>query len=151
MENISGVTSWLKKKILENGGNPERETLNIVNDRTGSPYFVDKEGEYLESVSVLLRMLLVLTRWKMNEDFYQSALAFGNFQRLLADYPAETLHETIPNFHNTVKRFSDFKKAVEKDACGRAADVQKKSSLLERRTADPYIWRSSGAVNCLFA
>lgn len=37
MENISGVTSWLKKKILENGGDTERETLNIVNDRTGTP------------------------------------------------------------------------------------------------------------------
>ena len=46
MENISGVTSWLKKKILENGGDAERETLNIVNDRAGAPYFVDKEGEY---------------------------------------------------------------------------------------------------------
>ena len=44
MENISGVTSWLKKKILENGGDAERETLNIVNDRAGAPYFVDKEG-----------------------------------------------------------------------------------------------------------
>lgn len=60
-----------------------------------------------------------------DEDFYQSAFVFGNFQRLLADYPAETLHETIPDFHNTVKRFADFKKAVEEDACGRAADVQK--------------------------
>lgn len=37
MENISGVTSWLKKKNLENGGDTERETLNIVNDRTGTP------------------------------------------------------------------------------------------------------------------
>ena len=112
MENISGVTSWLKKKILENGGDAERETLNIVNDRAGAPYLVDKEGD---------------------EDFYQSALAFGNFQRLLADYPADTLHETIPNFHNTVKRFADFKKAVEEDACGRAADVQKEIQFVLER------------------
>ena len=39
MENISGVTSWLKKKILENGGDAERETLNIVNDRDWSSLF----------------------------------------------------------------------------------------------------------------
>ena len=55
MENISGVTSWLKKKILENGGDAERETLNIVNDRAGAPYLVDKEP--------------VLNRWKMMKIF----------------------------------------------------------------------------------
>ena len=50
---------------------------------------------------------------KKKEDFYQSAVAFGHFQGLLADYPAETLHETIVDFHNTVDRFAKFKKAVE--------------------------------------
>jgi Ser/Thr protein kinase RdoA (MazF antagonist) len=60
-----------------------------------------------------------------SEDFYQSALAFGNFQRLLADYPAETLHETIKGFHDTKARFEVFKKAVADDVCGRAASVQK--------------------------
>ena len=59
------------------------------------------------------------------EDFYQSAVSFGNFQRLLADYPAETLHETIVGFHDTKARFATFKKAVEEDVCGRAASVQK--------------------------
>ena len=59
MENISGVTSWLKKKILENGGDAERETLNIVNDRAGAPYFVDKEGEYWRAY---LKMMRISTR-----------------------------------------------------------------------------------------
>ena len=112
MENISGVTSWLKKKILENGGDVERETLNIVNDRSGLPYFVDKEGEYWR-VYLFIENATCFEQVECDEDFYQSALAFGNFQRLLSDYPAETLHETIPNFHNTVKRLADFKKAEE--------------------------------------
>ena len=110
MENISGVTSWLKKKILENGGDAERETLNIVNDRAGAPYLVDKEGEYWRAY-LFIEDATCFDQVENDEDFYQSALAFGNFQRLLADYPADTLHETIPNFHNTVKRFADFKKA----------------------------------------
>ena len=46
MENISGVTSWLRKKIIENGGDPERETLTLVKIQTGLPYFVDSDGEY---------------------------------------------------------------------------------------------------------
>ena len=124
--------SWLKKKILENGGDPERETLNIVNDRTGSPYFVDKEGEYWRAY-LFIEDATCFDQVENDEDFYQSALAFGNFQRLLTDYPAETLHETIPNFHNTVKRFSDFKKGCEKDVCGRAADVQKEIQFVMDR------------------
>ena len=132
MENISGVTSWLKKKILENGGDAERETLNIVNDRAGAPYFVDKEGEYWRAY-LFIEDATCFDQVENDEDFYQSALAFGNFQRLLADYPADTLHETIPDFHNTVKRFANFKKAVEEDACGRAADVQKEIQFVLER------------------
>ena len=132
MENISGVTSWLKKKILENGGDTERETLNIVNDRQGSPYFVDAEGEYWRAY-LFIEDATCFDQVESDEDFYQSALAFGNFQRLLADYPAETLHETIPDFHNTVKRFGDFKKAVEADVCSRAADVQKEIQFVLER------------------
>ena len=46
MENISGVTAWLKKKIQENGGDVERETLNLVMTKDGLPYYVDEDGEY---------------------------------------------------------------------------------------------------------
>ena len=46
MENILGVTSFLRKKIIENGGDPERETLNVIPTKDGNSYFVDSEGEY---------------------------------------------------------------------------------------------------------
>ena len=69
------------------------------------------------------------------EDFYQSAVAFGHFQGLLADYPAQTLHETIVNFHNTVDRFAKFKKAAAEDVMGRAKDVQKEIQFVLDREA----------------
>ena len=59
-----------------------------------------------------------------SEHFYQSAVAFGNFQRLLADYPAETLYETIEGFHDTKARFQVFKETVKKDVVGRASKVK---------------------------
>ena len=62
-------------------------------------------------------------------------MAFGRFQGLLADYPAETLHETIQDFHNTVKRLDTFKKAVEADGCGRAAQVQEEIQFVLDREA----------------
>ena len=58
------------------------------------------------------------------EDFYQSAIAFGTFQQQLSDFPAETLHETIQNFHNTPDRYRLFREALARDPLGRAASVQ---------------------------
>ena len=59
------------------------------------------------------------------DDFYESALSFGNFQSMLAEFPAEELEETIPDFHNTRKRFERFCQVVAEDKCGRAHQVLK--------------------------
>ncbi len=132
MENISGVTSWLRKKIIENGGDPERETLTLVKSQTGLLYFVDSDGEYWR-VYLFIEGATCYDAVKDDNDFYQSAVAFGHFQQLLADYPAETLHETIKDFHNTPDRLKKFKKAVAEDVCGRAASVQKEIDFILER------------------
>lgn len=133
MENIRGVTSWLRDKIQKNGGDPERETLNIVMTKEGLPYHVDTEGEYWRAY-LFIENAICYDMVKDENDFYQSAVSFGHFQRMLADYPAETLHETIPNFHDTVNRLAQFKKAVENDVCGRAALVEKEIRFVLDRT-----------------
>ena len=132
MENVSGVTAWLKKKIQENGGDVERETLNLVMTKDGLPYYVDEDGEYWR-VYLFIEGATCYDAVKDDNDFYQSAVAFGHFQRLLADYPAETLHETIKDFHNTPDRLEKFKKAVAEDICGRAASVQKEIDFILER------------------
>lgn len=132
MENVSGVTAWLRKKIIENGGDPERETLTLVKSNDGLPYFVDSTGEYWR-VYLFIEGATCYDAVKDDNDFYQSAVAFGHFQRLLADYPAETLHETIKDFHNTPDRLEKFKKAAAEDICGRAASVQKEIDFILER------------------
>lgn len=132
MENVSGVTAWLRKKIIENGGDPERETLTLVKSNDGLPYFVDSTGEYWR-VYLFIEGATCYDAVKDDNDFYQSAVAFGHFQRLLADYPAETLHETIKDFHNTPDRLEKFKKSVSEDICERAASVQKEIDFILER------------------
>ena len=132
MENVSGVTAWLRKKIIENGGDSERETLTLVKSNDGLPYFVDSTGEYWR-VYLFIEGATCYDAVKDDNDFYQSAVAVGHFQRLLADYPAETLHETIKDFHNTPDRLEKFKKAVAEDICGRAASVQKEIDFILER------------------
>ncbi len=124
MENITGVTSHLRKKIVEHGGDPERETLNVIPAADGKPYYQDSLGDYWRSYK-FINGATSYDKVEKSEHFYQSAVAFGNFQRLLADYPAETLYETIEGFHDTKARLQVFKEAVRRDCAGRASQVEK--------------------------
>lgn len=139
MENIMGVTSHLRKKIIENGGDPDRETLNVIRTVDNMPYYKDSVGDYWRSY-IFITDATSYDQVEKPEHFYESAVAFGKFQQLLADYPAETLHETIVNFHNTKARFATFKKAVEEDVMGRAAYVQKEIQfVLDREDVANYL------------
>ena len=128
MENVMNVTAFLRKKIIEAKGDPDRETLNVIPTKDGENYL--DCGEECWRMYIFIENAFCYDEAKTKEDFYNSAVAFGNFQRMLADYPAETLHETIANFHNTVSRFADFKKAVEEDVCGRAKEVEKEIKFI---------------------
>ena len=108
MENVMNVTSYLQERILQNGGDPARETLNVFPTKDGRPYYIDTAGEYWRAYR-FIDGAVCYEQVSCTEEFYQSGLSFGNFQRLLAEYPAETLHETIANFHDTRARFQVFK------------------------------------------
>lgn len=135
MENVVGVTSYLEQRILERGGDPRRETLHVVPLKNGEKYYLDEEGsccrvyDYIEDATSFDAV-------EKPEDFYESAVAFGNFQSLLADYPAHTLHETIPDFHNTGKRYEAFLQALEADAFKRAENVRAESAFLQSRAEE---------------
>lgn len=124
MENILGVTSYLRERIIENGGDPDRETLNVIKAVDGKPFYIDSKGNYWRAYK-FIEGATSYDKVEKPEDFYESAVSFGNFQRLLADYPAETLHETIKGFHDTKARFQVFKDTVKRDVMGRAEGVKK--------------------------
>jgi len=134
MENVIGITQWIRRKVIEAGGDPEREALNIVCAKDGRAYYVDSTGEYWRSY-LFVEGTTSYDQVERPEDFYESARAFGHFQQLLADYPAKSLHETIPDFHNTVSRFAQFQRAVEQDACGRAKNVEQEIAFVTEREA----------------
>lgn len=123
MENIVNVTSYLRKIISENGGDPNRETLTVIPSKEGKPYYKDSMGGFWRSY-LFIADATCYDQVENPEDFYESAVSFGHFQKMLADYPADTLHETIKGFHDTHARFGVFKEAVSKDTLGRAKNVQ---------------------------
>ena len=134
MENYTGVTAFLREKIIAAGGDPERETLNVVKTKSGMNYHIDENGDYWRLILFVVnsRSYDLVER---PEQFYDSAVAFGNFQYLLRDYPADTLHEIIPNFHNTPDRLRIFKEALAADVCGRAAGVKEEIDFVLAREA----------------
>lgn len=123
MENILKITDHLRKRIVAEGGDPARETLNVICTRDGMPYYKNQAGEYYRMYGFVERTVSYDAVSSV-EDFYASAVAFGHFQCMLSDFPAQELHETIPAFHDTKARFSRFLEVLKEDKLGRAAGVQ---------------------------
>lgn len=135
MENIVGVTEYLRKIVVDNGGDPERECLNVYFTSDGKPYYRDADGNCWRCYNFITGAHSCQSI-DAPETFANAARAFGKFQCLLADYPSETLHETIPNFHNTLSRFADFEKAVSDNIAGRADSVRDEIDFVLARRND---------------
>lgn len=123
MENIRGVTDYLKTIIVANGGDINRETLSLIPTTDGKNYLIDANG----SCRRMYNFIENATSYQSVERpilFENAAKAFGRFQRQLADYDAASLHETIAHFHDTPKRFADFEEAVKNDIAHRADTVK---------------------------
>ena len=110
MENIEKVTSHIRKKnAIEKSGTStltyakaNGKNYITVKDSEGNPHYY-RLCEFIENAS---------TFDQANEELlYEAGIGFGDFQRQLTDFPAEQLHETIPDFHNTKARFQQFLQA----------------------------------------
>ncbi len=122
MDNIERVTAFLKAQIEREGGDPARETLTLVKTHQGECFTYDREGG-------LWRMYLFI------EDtvscdlpdtpalFELSGEAFGKFQRQMGGFPADSLHETIHDFHNTPARYRQLEDAIARNEAGRLGSV----------------------------
>jgi len=141
MDNVERVTAFLEKEIIKNGGEVARETLHIIRTKADKAYYKDSIGSYWRMYD-FIEDTNSYDKVEKPEDFYQSAYAFGNFQRLLADFDASTLVETIPNFHNTPVRYQTFLEAVEKDICNRVAEVKEEIDFFLAHKEDMQICQS---------
>ena len=135
MENILRVTEFLREKTRAAGGDVDREAMQVIRCDDGGLYVRLDDGSCWRMLSYI-EDNVCLQKARNEQDLYECAAAFGRFQRLLSDFPAEQLSETIPQFHDTVKRYGDFERAVAEDKLGRAAAVQEEIDFLRARKAD---------------
>ena len=124
MANFEKITRHIRAK-LENiqGSDPDRQTLNLIHSRSGECFYLSPEGDYWRAYRFVgeAHIINVATR---PEQAYEAGRAFGTFQKLLSDLDASSLHETIPFFHHTPRRFARFKEVLAKDPCGRASEAR---------------------------
>ena len=121
MENIYNVTNHLRKKIKAAGGDADRETLTVIPTWEGESCYKADDGYY--RMYKFVENSLSYDIVENPVQLYYAGRAFGKFQMMLDDFPADELHETIVDFHNTPVRIAQLAEAEKNDAAGRLDSV----------------------------
>ena len=136
MNNIEGITNHLQK-ALEKIGDKNHKVLNVIKTIDDENMVVYKNENGIEEfyrVYNFIENAISYDNTENPEVVRTAGKAFGNFQKLLNDYPIETLAETIIDFHHTKNRFLGFEKDVEINSANRANTVNKEIDfVLERK------------------
>lgn len=122
MENIDRVTTHIRERY------PDQTTLHYYHTDDGRNYFLSGDEEFWRVVNYVESVT-----FNISDDLCvieSTGRAFGRFQTQLADMDGALLHETIPDFHNTRKRFDTLFADVERDAFGRVCEVREEIEYL---------------------
>lgn len=123
MENINAVTNFMS------AGSSTLQTLHFIGTTDGNILSYDENGDCWRAYE-FVGGGVCLDAPRNTRDFYEAAVAFGQFQMALSDFPAASLHETIPHFHDTCDRIRQLRESVEKDPLGRAGSVQQEIEFI---------------------
>ncbi len=131
MENIVAVTDFMRKK------DPTCITLKVLD------FYQDTDGNYYRIYEYIENTRTVENN-ATPEDLFEAGACLGRFQKMLSDFPVETLHEPIKDFHHTPKRVQALKDAIANDVAGRVASVQNEIDF-----ALQFAHESDIVINCL--
>jgi hypothetical protein len=124
MKNLMRVTTHLRRKLeIQDAADITRRSLILIPTRNGQSYYRNGSNEFWRTF-VFIEGVQTFESVQSPEQAFQAGRAFGEFQSLLVDLPGGRLIETIPNFHNTRKRFSALQQAVQKDHYNRAREAK---------------------------
>lgn len=133
MANIAAVTDHLRRNIGASQADVSRMALEVIRTGDGDVMYLDGEGGTWRAYSYITDAL-ALDMVENLEQMMEVGHAFGGFQRHLADFPADKLFVTIPDFHHSTKRFYAFVRAVDEDRAARVTALEKEVEFFfERR------------------
>lgn len=137
ISNIAKVTQYLRGVITAEGGDPERETLTLVESLRHEPFVIDDDGE-LWRMYWFIEGTISRDLPDTPELFALSGEAFGRFQRQMGGFPADSLAESIRDFHNTPARYAQLMDAAARDAAGRRREVEAELAFCMERERETH-------------
>lgn len=149
MENVYHVTEFVRDINIAEEKDANREGLTLIRTRSGKYFYRDSIGLYWRAY-IFIDNTFSYDLVENVEDFYASALAFGNFQYQLQAFPVEKLHYTIPKFHHTPSRYENLIQAIDNDSQGRVALAQTEIQFAKDREAFTHtLWdlKEQGKLN----
>lgn len=132
MNNIDLVTSYCKKNILKSGGDPLKQTLTIIKTNDNKNYYYDGNDYY--RMFVFIENSFSYQTVDTPSDFYNSAVAFGDFAALLDGFDASKLYDVIPLFHDTRNRYKNFLESLNKDSLNRKDEVKDEINFVKNHS-----------------
>jgi len=132
MRNVEKVTRHITWKIMRRRRDAAGQILTLYPARGGRSYiYLPEEGGvwrcYNNIEGTHTYDVVENTR-----QAYQAGYAFGSFQELISDMNPTDIKESIPNFHNTPKRYEALLASVAADVKGRVAECAEELALLEK-------------------
>ena len=124
MNTIKRITDHQHSKIDKTLPNASRRALTLIHTADDKPFYCDVNGNYWRSY-IFIEGATAFDIIEKPSQAFEAAKAFGEFQKQLIDLAGVRLPETIPDFHNTPKRFDALIEAIEKDEFNRALSVEK--------------------------
>ena len=132
MNNIVSVTDYCKNYLRENNEDVDRGTLSVIRTIEGNNFYETDDGECYRMYNYITNAR-TFDKSVNDEMFYNVGSAFGHFVRMLDKYPIDELKETIPDFHNSKKRFFSFIKDVREDRVQRVNEVLEEINFIVDR------------------
>lgn len=124
MENVIRVTHHQRNRLAAiEAKEIERKCLTFFPVDNGDYFYCDGDGNYWR-MCLLIQQAHTCDVITSTTQAFEVAASFARFQKTIVDLPGGRLHETIPDFHNTIKRFSDFKDAVSKNLANRVGSCK---------------------------
>ncbi len=145
MANMALVTQHLRQTLTETD---DQEVLTLVPTVTGENYHTDPDGRFWRLFGRVLHAHTVDVPETPNQ-IYEAGQAYGRFLERCATLPAASLQETIPNFHNGLTRYAEFRRVLALNPCDRVAQVHSEIDHIRAQTEIFYqvaTWAASGDI-----
>lgn len=134
MNNFARITAHARRMIEARGGDPLRETLNLVPTLDEKNFFHSDIGEYWRTF-LLIQDAKTYDVPENPRQVYEAAKAYGEYQMLLTTLRGERLYETIPDFHNTPKRYRTLLNIIMADPLKRVRYAKGEINFITNHTA----------------